>query len=226
MVAGVVYNPATDDLFIAERGQGAFHNDRRLRVAGRRLLEDAVVCTTICHIGRGDHGRNQAEIRAVASHVAGIRRFGSAALELAYVAAGRLDGFWERWLSPWDMGAGIALVREAGGFVSDFRGRSEPIHSTQVLAANDALHGLQQPRLARDRGAGREVQRRAFGAQAAEVGGVLGVAAHAGDLVAVRFDDDAAAYAAVGAGGAGLPHHASSSGCFDVHAAALTLALS
>lgn len=140
MVAGVVYNPATDDLFMAERGQGAFHNDRRLRVAGRRLLEDAVVCTTICHIGRGDHARNQAEIRTVAAHVAGIRRFGSAALELAYVAAGRFDGFWERWLSPWDMGAGIALVREAGGIVTDLSGRDKMLETGDICAGNEYIH--------------------------------------------------------------------------------------
>src|SRR5690606_476334 len=115
IVAGVIYNPAMDELYTAERGGGAFMNDRRLRVAARSKLSDAVVGTGIPHLGRGHHGRALVELKNVMGETAGIRRLGSAALDLAYVAAGRMDGFWENWLSPWDMAAGILLVREAGG---------------------------------------------------------------------------------------------------------------
>src|SRR5436190_6015372 len=113
VVAGVIYNPATDELFTAERGKGAFLNDRRLRVAGRRHLGDAVVACGLPHIGRGDLALFRREIAGVQEKVAGIRRFGAAALDLAWIAAGRFDGYWERELSPWDMAAGLLLVREA-----------------------------------------------------------------------------------------------------------------
>ncbi len=140
LVAGVVYNPATEELYIAEKGKGAFANDRRLRVAGRRQMDDAVICTTVAHIGRGNHPLNQAEIKAVTAQVAGIRRFGSAALELGYVAAGRFDGFWERWLSPWDIAAGIVLVREAGGFVTDLSGRDKMLETGDICVGNEHIH--------------------------------------------------------------------------------------
>src|ERR687887_2344004 len=123
MVAGLVYNPVTDELFTAERGKGAFLNDQRLRVAARQRLVDAVVACALPHHGRGDLPTFQKEFSAVQEKVAGLRRFGSAALDLAWIAAGRLDGYWERDLSPWDMAAGVLLVREAGGFVSDFDGK-------------------------------------------------------------------------------------------------------
>ena len=104
IVAGVVYNPAMDELYTAERGGGAFLNDRRLRVAGRTKLADAVIVTGMPHLGRGHHGNFLVELRNVMGEVSGIRRLGSAALDLAYVAAGRMDGFWEEKLSPWDIG--------------------------------------------------------------------------------------------------------------------------
>ena len=119
IVAGVIYNPAMDELYTAERGGGAFMNDRRLRVAGRTKLSDAVIGTGVPHLGRGHHGNYLVELRNVMAEVSGIRRIGSAALDLAYVAAGRMDGFWEEPLAPWDVAAGILLIREAGGFVSD-----------------------------------------------------------------------------------------------------------
>ncbi len=124
MVAGVVYNPATDELFTAEKGKGAFLNDRRrLRVAGRKTLADAVVVTGIPHRGRPGHPRFLDEMKTVMVEVAGLRRSGSAALDMAYVAAGRYDGYWERGLKAWDLAAGIVLVREAGGLVMDINGR-------------------------------------------------------------------------------------------------------
>ena len=97
IVAGVIFNPAMDELYTAERGGGAFLNDRRLRVAGRSKLVDAVIGTGVPHLGRGDHGNYLVELRNVMAEVSGIRRMGAAALDLAYVAAGRLDGFWEEW---------------------------------------------------------------------------------------------------------------------------------
>lgn len=140
IVAGVIYNPAMDELYTAERGGGAFMNDRRLRVAARGKLADAVIGTGVPHLGRGHHGNYLIELRHVMGEVAGIRRFGSAALDLAYVAAGRLDGFWEHALSPWDMAAGLLMVREAGGFVSDFAGGQKMFEDGSIVAGNEAIH--------------------------------------------------------------------------------------
>lgn len=140
LVAGVVYNPATDDLFLAERGKGAFHNDRRIRVSGRRAIEEALVCCGVMHVGRGIHPTNLADIRAVMARTAGVRHMGSIALELAYVAAGRFDGLVERWLASWDVAAGIVLVREAGGFVTDARGGDTSLVSGEVVAGNEWIH--------------------------------------------------------------------------------------
>ena len=121
-MAGLIYNPANDELFIAERGKGAFLNDRRIRVAARKRLSDAVVCCGLPHLGRGDLALFRREFAVVQEKVAGLRRFGAAALDLAWVAAGRFDGYWERNLSPWDFAAGVLIVREAGGFVTDLDG--------------------------------------------------------------------------------------------------------
>lgn len=140
LVAGLVYNPISDEMFIAEKGQGAFLNDRRIRVAARRDLAQSVVATGIPHIGRPGHARFSAELGAVMNEVAGVRRMGSAALDLAWVAAGRFDAFWEAALSPWDMAAGIVLVREAGGFVADLNGGDKMLDSGGIVAGNDALY--------------------------------------------------------------------------------------
>ncbi|MDP2731831.1 MAG: inositol monophosphatase family protein [Hoeflea sp.] len=139
IVAGVIYNPATDELYTAERGGGAFLNDRRLRVAGRKALSDAVVGTGVPHLGRGHHGKFLVELRHVMAECAGIRRMGAAALDLAYVAAGRLDGFWEKPLEPWDMAAGLILIREAGGFVSDMTGGTDMFGTKSVAAGNEYI---------------------------------------------------------------------------------------
>ena len=140
IVAGVIYNPAMDELYTAERGGGAFLNDRRLRVAGRSKLSDAVIGTGVPHLGRGHHGNYLVELRNVMGEVSGIRRLGSAALDLAYVAAGRMDGFWEQNLSPWDVAAGVLLVREAGGFVTDKAGGHEMFETGDIVAGNEAIH--------------------------------------------------------------------------------------
>ena len=139
IVAGVIFNPATDELYTAERGGGAFLNDRRLRVASRRVLSDAVVGCGIPHLGGDNHGKFLVELRHVMSEVAGVRRLGSAALDLAWVAAGRFDGFWEAALSPWDIAAGILLVREAGGFISDWNGGTDMLTSGDVIAGNEHI---------------------------------------------------------------------------------------
>jgi myo-inositol-1(or 4)-monophosphatase len=140
ITAGVVYNPATDELFTAERGGGAFVNDRRLRVAARQKLSDAVIGTGVPHLGLGHHGNYLVELRNVMGEVAGIRRLGSAALDLAYVAAGRMDGFWEDPLRPWDIAAGMLLIKEAGGFVSDRNGGQDMFENHSIVAGNELIH--------------------------------------------------------------------------------------
>ena len=140
VTAAVVYQPITDETFWAEKARGAWLQDGRLRVSARRHLSDALIATGIPFQGHGNFGEWTRIFAEVGPQVAGIRRFGAASLDLAWVAAGRYDGFWESGLAPWDTAAGCLLVREAGGFVTDFRGRSLPICDAQVLAANDPLH--------------------------------------------------------------------------------------
>lgn len=140
VTAGIVYNPITDESFWAEKTRGSWLQDRRLRVSSRRNLDESLIATGIPFAGRGDLGEWMRIYAEIGPRVAGIRRFGSASLDLAWVAAGRYDGFWESALAPWDTAAGCLLVREAGGFVSDYRGRSLPICDETVLAGNDQLH--------------------------------------------------------------------------------------
>ena len=140
LVAGVVYNPITDELFTAERGSGAFLNDRRLRVATRHDLTDCIIGTGMPRFGYGDHGRFLKELATVMGETAGVRRCGSAALDLAWTAAGRFDGFWERALSPWDIAAGIVLIREAGGFVTDLDDRDRMLEAGNICAGNEDIH--------------------------------------------------------------------------------------
>jgi myo-inositol-1(or 4)-monophosphatase len=140
IVAGLVYNPANDELYTAERGKGAFLNDQRLRVAARRRLADAVVACALPHPSRGDVERIRKEHAAAQDKVAGLRRFGTASLDLAGVATGRFDAYWERGLSPWDMAAGIILVREAGGFVTDLDGGEAMLSTGDILAGNEIIH--------------------------------------------------------------------------------------
>lgn len=141
IVVGVIYHPIADELYYAEKGVGAFVNDRRLRVSARTHLADAVIGTGIPFRSRGDHPRYLRMLEAVMGSTAGVRRMGAAALDLAYVAAGRFDGFFEIGLSAWDIAAGLLLVREAGGFVTEIEGGNDPLGSGSVLATNDRLQG-------------------------------------------------------------------------------------
>jgi myo-inositol-1(or 4)-monophosphatase len=141
IAAGVVYAPAVDEMFWAEKGGGAFLNDRRLRVSARRDLKEAMFATGI-PFAVVSAQRRLAFARTLSTlmpQVAGIRRFGAAALDLTWVAAGRYDGFWELGLKPWDMSAGLLIVREAGGYATDPYG-GDPRESGDVVAANTHLH--------------------------------------------------------------------------------------
>jgi myo-inositol-1(or 4)-monophosphatase len=138
--AAIIYDPIADQLFTAERGGGAFVNDRRLRVATRQNLADAVIATGMPFMGHGDHAQYLKELGAITPLVSGIRRFGAAALDLAWVAAGRFDGFWERGLSPWDVAAGILIVREAGGYVTDLDGGDAMLETGGIVVGNEAIH--------------------------------------------------------------------------------------
>jgi len=139
IVAGIVYQPIGDELYWAERGMGAYHNRRRIRVSARQNLADALVGTGMPFKGKPKHPRYMETLAAVIPEVAGIRRCGAAALDLAWVAAGRFDGFWEYGLLPWDMAAGILLVREAGGAVTDMEGGERMLETGAILAATPAL---------------------------------------------------------------------------------------
>jgi len=140
MVSALVFNPVTDEMFVAERGHGAYLNDKRLRVAARTNLPDIVVASGAPFMGKDGRAEFLKELDAVLAATSGMRRLGSAALDLAWVAAGRFDAFWERKLQPWDIAAGLLLVREAGGVVSDLTGRDMMLQTGDVLAANDSLH--------------------------------------------------------------------------------------
>jgi len=136
----VIYNPANDELYIAERGKGAFLNDQRIRVAGRRNLDECVIACGLPHIGRGDHQLANREMAAIQNKVAGLRRFGAASLDLAFVAAGRLDGYWERSLQQWDIAAGQIILREAGGIVTGSDGHDNALTTGHVLCGNEYVH--------------------------------------------------------------------------------------
>lgn len=140
IVAGVIYNPISDELFTAERGGGAWLNNRRMRVAGRKHLSEAVIATGIKTTGKSDDARTLKQLSQIAPASAGIRRTGSACLDLAWVGAGRFDGYWEGLLNPWDIAGGILLVREAGGFVSDYAGKNDKLFGGELIAGNEAIH--------------------------------------------------------------------------------------
>ncbi len=140
IVAGVIYDPAKDELFRAEKGAGAFMNDQRLRVSGRRRLIECIFATGLPFGGRPELPPTMRDLGRLLPATAGVRRFGSAALDLAYVAAGRYDGYWERGLHPWDCAAGLLIVREAGGFVEPLAGE-DVFGSRTVIAANAEIFG-------------------------------------------------------------------------------------
>ena len=147
IVAAVTYNPVTNELFWAEKGKGCFVNDKRLRVAQRSRLDDSVLGTGIPWLGHGQHAKFLKELHQISQRVAGVRRFGAAALDLAYVAAGRLDGFWERDLKPWDMAAGMLLITEAGGKVTSADGGDDILEAGSICGANLDLQPLMIERL-------------------------------------------------------------------------------
>ena len=140
VVAAVTYNPISNELFWAEKGKGCYVNDKRLRVAARTRMDESVIATGIPFLGHGQHARFLKELHQVSARVAGVRRFGSAALDLAYVAAGRYDGYWERDLKSWDIAAGLLLVTEAGGKVTDADGGDEMLTTGSICAGNLDIH--------------------------------------------------------------------------------------
>jgi myo-inositol-1(or 4)-monophosphatase len=140
LASALVFNPVTHEMFVAERGHGAYLNDKRLRVAARKNLSECLIASGAPFMGKEGHDQFLAELRAVLDNTAGMRRFGAASLDLAWVAAGKFDGFWERNLQPWDVAAGTLLVREAGGIVTDLVGRDRMLETGDILATNDALY--------------------------------------------------------------------------------------
>ncbi|HVP83355.1 MAG TPA: inositol monophosphatase family protein [Rhizomicrobium sp.] len=140
IVSGVIFNPVSNELFVGEKGQGAYLNDKRLRVAVRKQIRETLSATGIPFLGKDGHERFLAELGAVMGASTGVRRYGSAALDLAWLAAGRYDAFWERGLKPWDIAAGMLMVREAGGVVTDLNGGEKALETGDILAANEVLH--------------------------------------------------------------------------------------
>ena len=139
IVAGVIYDPVKDEMFYAEKGGGAWLNESRLRVSGRHKLIESIFATGLPFAGRADLPETLQDLARLLPACAGVRRFGAAALDLAYVAAGRYDGFWERGLKSWDMAAGLVIVREAGGIVEPLQAEADIIGSGQVICANEAI---------------------------------------------------------------------------------------
>ena len=140
IIAGCTYDPIKDEFFWAEKGMGAFLNDRRIRVSTRRALNESLLVTGFPFAGHGNPEEFKEILGRVMPKVAGIRRFGSAALDLAYVAAGRFEGYWESGISPWDIAAGIILVKEAGGHVRDLEGGHDMIARKSIIASPEHLH--------------------------------------------------------------------------------------
>ena len=139
IVAAVVFDAAKDEMFTAERGDGAFLNDRRIRVSARRQMIESIFATGVPFGGRGTLPATIRDLARLMPLTAGVRRWGAAALDLAYVAAGRYDGYWERGINSWDVAAGILLVKEAGGFVESIRPDENPVESGAIIAGNTQL---------------------------------------------------------------------------------------
>jgi len=139
-VMGLIYDPCKDEMFIARRGDGVTLNGAPVHISDTASLEHSLVATGFPYKVRELENNNLMEFCAFRLECQGVRRFGAAALDLAYVAAGRLDGFWERWLKPWDTAAGILMVTEAGGIVTRFDGSTYSINSPEILAGNPLIH--------------------------------------------------------------------------------------
>jgi myo-inositol-1(or 4)-monophosphatase len=148
--AALIYSPITDEMFIAERGKGAFLNDKRIRVASRKKLSESLLVTGIPHMGRGNKELFLKEMKQLIPEVAGIRRSGSAALDLAWIASGRYDIFWERGLKIWDIAAGILLVREAGGFAQGLNGQDTDMWNGNIISGNDDIINALNEKLKHD----------------------------------------------------------------------------
>jgi myo-inositol-1(or 4)-monophosphatase len=145
IIAGIVYDPIHNDFYWAEEGVGAYLNNQRLRVTNKKSIENSLIALGIPFLGRGDHAKHIRIQQAVMKKVAGLRRFGAASLDLAFVAAGRVDGFWEFGLSPWDVAAGIILVREAGGIAIGIDNKENPLLTGNIVAGNiNIVNNLQQ----------------------------------------------------------------------------------
>ncbi len=140
IVAGVIYDPSKDEMFVAEKGQGAWMNESRLRVSGRNRMIEALFCTGLPFGGRSDLPETIADLARILPTCSGVRRFGAAALDLAYVAAGRYEGFWERRLHPWDIAAGLLIVKEAGGLVDGITPETNPLETGDLVCANGAIY--------------------------------------------------------------------------------------
>lgn len=140
IVAAVVYDPLRDEMFTAEKGSGAFLNDRRIRVSARKNMDDSLLATSSPRAFRDEYKQALGMMNTMTASSAGIRCCGAAALDLAYVAAGRYDGFWSMSLKPWDMAAGILLVREASGEVTEIGGGKKMLDSGAILATNGLIH--------------------------------------------------------------------------------------
>ena len=139
IVAGVIYDPVKDEMFYAEKGFGAFVNESRLRVSGRNRMAECLFATGLPWAGRSDLPETLQDLARILPACAGVRRFGSAALDLAYVAAGRYDGFWERRLHAWDVAAGIIILKEAGGLIEPLDPSGDLIADGALVCANDAV---------------------------------------------------------------------------------------
>ncbi len=140
IIAGVVYDPVKDELFTAEKGSGAFLRNRRLRVSGRQDMSSSLIACGSPKPDKPSIDEFSTQIASVLRHVASVRRFGAAALDLSYVAAGRFEGYWERHIKPWDVAAGLIILKESGGFISDLSGDDDPLNSGYILASNEHLH--------------------------------------------------------------------------------------
>ena len=139
IVSGVIYDPAKDEMFFAEKGQGAWMNDTRLRVASRHRMIEAIFATGLPFAGRADLPETLKDLSRLLPACAGVRRWGSAALDLAYVAAGRYDGYWERRLNIWDIAAGTLILREAGGLVEGVSPDANPLEDGEILCASEPM---------------------------------------------------------------------------------------
>ncbi len=139
IVSGVIYDPAKDEMFFAEKGEGAWMNDMRIRVSGRHRMIESIFATGLPFGGRSDLPATLQDLARLMPACAGVRRWGAAALDMAYVAAGRYEGFWERRLNAWDLAAGIIIVKEAGGFVQALNPEGSVLEDGEVICANEPI---------------------------------------------------------------------------------------